>query len=90
MALSPLNDKTCNSDEECVFIAKPDPENPCCFICGEEVVNKQAEKERETWQEENCQGSDVSPCPRYRCAVPEKLPVAQCINNQCVIEWVER
>jgi len=79
-------ERYCESVSDCVVVAEPEKENPCCLGCTEEAINELAEKERKEWQALNC--NDVR-CPVYGC-YSEKVATARCINNLCTIKWVER
>ena len=81
-----INDKSCNSDSDCVIVATGVSSNSCCTTCNEEAINKQAEIRRNKWYAENC---EKAVCAMYDC-YKDKLPKPRCVNNLCEIEWVVR
>ena len=81
-----INDKSCNSDSDCVIVATGVSLNSCCTTSNEEAINKQAEIRRNEWYAENC---EKAVCAMYDC-YKDKLPKPRCVNNLCEIEWVVR
>jgi hypothetical protein len=74
---------SCQTDEDCIIDLTRDPDNPCCWACGYEIINKEMQMKR---LKECPLGSNQS-CQRQCKAYPRNWVHSKCNNGKCEIYY---
>ncbi len=83
-----IDEKSCQQDSDCVIVSVRDEKDKCCDECGEEAINRSADRNRQVWRETNCLDKENHECPIWDCVAQKGKAV--CENNQCVLKLIER
>ena len=75
------NTISCQSGEECIIDITRDPENPCCWGCGYEIINKAMQMERL----KECPLGSSPVCKKVCKAYPRDWVHSRCNLGKCEI-----